>query len=499
MKLKRKLSLALSLLMLLTSFASCASGNSDKETKNEPPSRETGSDSSDGADSSDSASQSASETEETIDDGLEDVDFGGYDFRILSVYWNTDEGAHYMIYEDVTGNPVNDELNKAKNYVENRFKVKLSIVSGGDPGQTKDAASKAIKSGENSFDITMGHDHSTFELALNGLFIDMKTVEQFDFSKPWWPDGTVENLSIANRLYCASNYISYTGLHWTRAVMINKDLAADLNKEVPYDMVREGKWTLDEMILMVGGVSEDLDGNGKIDQNDRVGFTTGTQTSYCLQESMGINPYPKDENGMSYLNLDVDRIDTFISKWRELARSRDYYYSTGAGFGEDVFNNANTLLVFGQIGDAYDIYRNVDMRYGFLPSPKFDELQENYINCCTDLPWAIPKTARGEQLTVIGTVCEALSAYNYKNVLPVYFDVAMKSRTADSPDDAEMLQLIADTRTISFAHAYSLKFSGILNDVGTGSQEVASYIKSNEKMAQKTLDKLISKVEKFGE
>lgn len=128
------------------------------------------------------------------------------------------------------------------------------------------------------------------------------------------------------------------------------------------------------------------------------------------------------------------------------------------------------------------------MRYGFLPTPKFDEYQENYINCCTDLPWAIPKTAQGEQLDIIGTLCEAISCYNYQKVLPAYFDVAMKSRAADSADDAEMLQIVADTRTISFGYSFGLPLNNILDKIG--SQEAASFLKSSEKMATKVLEKL---------
>lgn len=135
------------------------------------------------------------------------------------------------------------------------------------------------------------------------------------------------------------------------------------------------------------------------------------------------------------------------------------------------------------------------MHYGFLPSPKYDEYQENYINCCTDLPWAIPKTVKGEQIDIIGTICEAISCYNYKNVLPAYYEVAMKSRTADSPDDAEMLQIIADTRTISFGYSYKMSLNNILGDIGTTNREVASYLKSAQKMAQKNLDKLIETYE----
>ena len=198
------------------------------------------------------------------------------------------------------------------------------------------------------------------------------------------------------------------------------------------------------------------------------------------------------------INFDVERWDTAVQKVRALKNSPDY--TTGsAGFGEDVFNGGNIMVCYGQIGDAYDIYRECDFTYGFLPSPKFDELQENYINGCTDLPWAIPKTVSPEQSDIIGTIVEATSCYNYKHVLPAYFDVAMKNRTADSPDDAEMLQIIADTRRISFAFSYSMSMNNILDSLSSGNQEVASYYRSQQKPAQKALEKLIKEFEEMKE
>lgn len=88
-----------------------------------------------------------------------------------------------------------------------------------------------------------------------------------------------------------------------------------------------------------------------------------------------------------------------------------------------------------------------------------------------------------------------MACYNYQNVLPIYFDVAMKSRMADQPDDAEMLQLIADTRTISFSYSYGMYFNNLIGDLGTSNAEVASYHKKQIKAAQKTLDKMIQSYE----
>lgn len=486
MKTRRILSLILASLMLSVSMLSCAQESEDGNNNNDTPSG--------GNESKESATETESETEPELTDGLEDKNFNGYDFRILSVYWKNDDSAHFMMYEDITGNPVNDALNASMNYIENRFNIKYDVISGGDEFNTQTTVRSTINAGDDIFDITIGHDGLTFTLAKEGLFYNMMDVEQFDFTKPWWPDGTVNSLSLLGKLYCASNYMTYTGLHWTRAMIVNKDYANDIGLEIPYDTVREGKWTTDEFMTLVNGRSQDLDGNGKIDEDDRVAYASGGETAYCLQESNGINLYPRDEEGVPYLDIDLEKITTFVDKWRGLMSSQDY--RKDGAFATDLFEKGNVLFCYGQIGDAYDRYRNTDIRYGFLPTPKYDEAQANYINCCTDLPWAIPKTVKGEQIDIIGTLCEAISCYNYKNVLPAYFDVAMKSRTAETPDDAEMLQLIADTRTISFAHAYGLKFARILDDIGENSTAVASYFKTSQKVAAKELDKIVKTFEK---
>lgn len=436
------------------------------------------------------------ETEEELTDGLPDTDLGGYEFRILSCYFGGDEGAHRIMYEDFTGNPVQDALRENTIYVEDRFNVSIGFIAAGNEFATESTMRTSITAGDDAYDIAISHDGLTFGLANEGLFYNMFNIEQFDFTKPWWPEGTVNGLSLVNQLYCASSYLSYLGIHWTRACMINKDYASQINIEIPYEMVREGLWTLDAMNNMVIGTSIDLDGNGRImAQKDQVGFVTGSQTTYCLQESLGISPYQRDENGYPYLELNVERIDAAVNKWRELVASGDYFSTSGSG--EDTFKNANALLCYGLIGDAYDYYRESEMSYGFLPSPKADEFQESYINCCTDLPWSIPKTISEEQAAIIGTIVEALSCVNYKKALPAYFEVAIKGRLADTPDDAEMLQIIADTRTLSFAYCYGLTFNNILGDLATSKSEVASYLEKSQKLATKSLEKLVSKYEGF--
>lgn len=443
-----------------------------------------------------SAESSSEETEaETtiISDDLPDEDFGDYAFRILSCVFYNKELATYITYDELTGVPVDDALYNSKTNIEDRFKVGISWIETGNESAGLTAAKNAINAGDDAFDILIGHDTNTVGLGKSGLLRNMYDLDEFNFEKPWWPNNAVESWTVAGKMFAASSYISYCGIHWTRAMTVNKDWAEELLMEIPYEAVREGKWTLDMLNTLTEDVSYDVDGNGKMNDKDKVGFTSGTQTWYCLQEGVDLPIYRRDDSGNIYLDLDVDRADKFLEIMRTLTK-KDRYYSSG-DFGVKMFENGNALFAYTQVGDAYDYYRVSDVRYGFLPTPKLDEAQENYINCCTDVPWAIPKTVMGEQQHIVGTICEAMSAYNYNHVLPVYLEGALKSRAADSADDTEMLQIIADTRTIGFAYGYGLQINNILGDILDNGQGAASYFKSKEKVAEKALNKMISNFE----
>ena len=482
---KRSLMRTLSLLLLvaiLSAMISCSTATTGEGDTAQPQTP-----------SAEEVVTAGAEEDPYVYDDLPDTDFDGYDFRVLSCYFYNKELATYLTFDEITGDPVDDVLYASRDNIQNRFNIEIRWIETGDTTAGRDAVKKAVTAGDNSFDIHIGHDTNTFGLGKDGYLYNLMAVEQFNFDKPWWPKNTVESLRIGDKMYAASSYLSYCGLHWTRVITFNKDWAEDLGYTGLYDEVREGKWTLDRLYDLTEGVSDDLDGNGKFNAKDRIAFTSGSQTWYCMQEAAGIPVYSHDAEGIPYLDIDIERVTKYVDIMRKLITGDDYIAS--GDFGIDQFKNDKALFAYTQVGDAYDTYRITDLRYGFLPTPKLDEAQANYINCCTDVPWCIPKNVSDDQLDVIGTVVEGMSCYNYNNVLPAYYEVAIKARTADAPDDAEMLSIISDTRTISFSYTYALTYNNIVNGCVENNSEVASYFKKNEKVATKSLDKLIEKYE----
>lgn len=478
---KRTLALLLVLLMAGSAMLSCSDATTDETTDAAAAPTADG----------ETVPEETADPNARLDSGLGTVDYEGYNFNILSCNFYNRDSANLMMFDEVTGDPVNDVLFDAKCYIEDRFNVAVTWTASGDTAACATAFRNSVNGADHSFDISIGHDTETTNLTKEGLALNLNTIDAFNTSKPWWPVNTMKGLSIGDKMYCASTYLTYLGLHWTRILTVNKEMMDNMGFTIPYDMVREGKWTLDEFHSIIEGSSYDTNGNGKIDAQDEVGLASGGQTWYCMQVSAGLPIYEKDEYNFPYLNLDVEKADKFVQIMDKIINSDDYVAS--GDFGIEPFQNGKAMFAYTQVGDAYDYYRLTDVKYGFLPTPKLDELQENYINCCTDMLWAMPKTLAGEEAERAATIIEAFQCYNYNHMLPAYFEGALKARIADSPDDSEMMQLIADTRAISFAFNYALTFNNIIADCVLGTNNIASYFKSNEKVANKTLEKMIDK------
>ena len=485
---------AIALMLALLCVLSCAACAQTAENSGDDlPAAPEAASSAEGSAAAEEIETEAAPEKETLDDGLGNKDFGGYDFRILSCYFNDFETADYIIYDEMTGDMVNDQLFITKQALEDRFNITMSVIKPGDKDQGKNAFKASVTAEDDLCDMHIGHDNNTFDLGINGFCYNLRTIEQFDFDKPWWPQRTTRELTVNGKLYAASNYASYAGINMCRVLSVNKDLLAEYNIPVPYDMVREGTWTWDNFYSIVGNIYVDENGNGRKDKGDRFGIIGDNSYYYCIQEDFELSAYKKDENMIPYLDMDIERVDLFVEKMRAMFAADSYL-----DVEEQYFATGNAAFVFCQVKDINNYYRDSEVKYGIFTYPKFDENQKDYINCCTDCPWAIPATLKDANREVVGTVIEAVSCMNYNTLLPLFTETILKAKLADSPDDSEMVQIIIDTRTISFAYSYNkMQFCNYINDlVSNGSSTgVASYYQKSQKLANKTLEKLVAAFE----
>ena len=441
----------------------------------------------------------APEAAPEISDGLPELDFGGYDFRITS-YSNIRDR---VFAENDIGEVINDAQYSARVTVEERFNVKISLAEAGGSTDGSDltAVKKSILAGDDEFDLVHAHDITLCTNSLENIFVNLYNIPNLDFAKPWWPANSVDSLTVLGQMYVYSNAMTTDSIGNIRVIYINKDKARDYGIALPYRDVFEGSWTIDKLIAMTRDVYSDLNGNGEADEEDLFGFEYRDQYFICTLEPLGITPYKRDREEIVKLNLNNERTLLAVDKMHTLLFDlKSTFFKNDNKVENNIFMSNRALATCLQLGEAVDKLRFTDINYGILPMPKLEASQENYYSGYTSYLCAVPNTA--QDLARTGAVIEALSAEGYKKVLPAYNEIALKNKYLQDDESIEMLDLINETKMLDFAWCYNVNYQGpywFMRDLFIGgkspSTDFASWYDKNETKQQKQLDTIIAKFE----
>lgn len=471
---KRILALT-ALTAMLAAYTSCGSGETETNDTTQPYESET------------------TAADMALSDNLPDTDFGGYSFRILAA----DNDIPMLYVEDMNGSLVNDAVYKANTAVEERFNISLEWVKL-DKWDNSSMIKSMILSGSDDFDVGVCHDVTAGNLSMEGLFVNLRELPYLDFDRPWWPEFTVDGLTIDGKMFLFSNYIGYNGLRGTKNMYVNLDRLGDYALESPYELVRSGEWTLDRVISITKDIYEDLDGDSTSTRDDFYGFAF-TGLFYGWLENFGIEAYTHNaDNTAVELTLNSSRTAELVDKlksWLYGQNAGVYYKSSHSSlYNPDsypvMFAEGKCLFTYGSLYVLIDNLADSNVTYGILPMPKYDENQEGYYGVCYDSPMWVPVTVSDPERT--GLIIEAMSFEGYKTILPAYKDIALKNRYATDADSAEMLDIIFENRVLSFSYIYGNSgFQGILNKIiPSDTLEFASYYAANESRELAQVEKI---------
>ena len=138
--------------------------------------------------------------------------------------------------------------------------------------------------------------------------------------------------------------------------------------------------------------------------------------------------------------------------------------------------------------------RESDTEFGILPLPKYDESQTGYYTTSRDgrSMFVIPVDVKDADFA--GLITEALAVASNKYVVPAYYDVTLKTKTARDDESSEMLDIIRDGFRLEFVAEYAIQTNNsgyVIRNCITGSSTtpysstVASNLNSyNEALAK---------------
>lgn len=432
------------------------------------------------------AAGSLAETELAPD--LPEMNYKGEQFRIL-----TDKGSYgELVSNNATGEVLNDAILEATVSVSNQFNIQFVHIEG--DGATMETF---IMAGDDEYDVALIHDCTTATMSLNGWFHNVNDLPYVDPSSPWWPQFIVDSLTLNGKMYYFSNYSSYQAMAQTRACFFNQRILKDYNMKAPYDMVRDGTWTLAKIMEMSSNIYADTNGDGKQDTGDVLGFAT-SHYPYAWLESFGIELYHKESPSSAELSLMMDdRCYTLIDQLHT------WFFSGTEGVwapmndsGEismTMFAEDRVAFTFACVGSQAPRAIEGDVDYGIVPIPKIDENQPQYYGGCTSPLFSVPVTLRDTERA--GIILEAMAYAGYQHILPAYCENTLKTRFATDPDCAEMLNLIFDNQVISFAYLFAnsvpqgMQYRFIADTVERN--KVASFFKSKQRKEQKMIDTIV--------
>lgn len=445
----------------------------------------------------DTVSTDAETTPESVDlyADLGVADYDGYDYVIL----NTEEFKPYMVAEEQTGEIVNDAVFEANAKVMEMANITIRQDLVSDPNVT---FKSCVNAGDNAFDMAIDHDCNSAKRQMAGDYmLNLLEFPHIQWEKPWWPQFTTDALTFNGQMYMYSNYSSYLGNWFTRAVFVNLAELRNRNVGNLYQLVYENKWTLDKWIEITKDIYVDLDGDGESTVEDFFGFAISGST-YCWLEAWNIEVFQKDG---ANITIDVENetlLNTMEKVYNWFHDNQGVYYSPTSkdNWSRDsyigIFAAESSMSTYGVIGRLLQGLMDTDIEYGILPMPMLDESVGKYYSGTTDRPVSVPVTCRDTEM--VGYVIEAMAITGYEMILPAYCESALKGRYATDEDSTAMLDIIFTNRVLGFSYLYSNEnFPQMMNTLmASQSFDYASYVAKNMSSNQAWVDKVVEAYEK---
>ncbi len=487
--LKRILS-ALILASMLVSMAACGGAETPSDTSADPNPTDTSA----GADT---------EPARQMPD-VEKCDYEGEEFNIFAPSWSL--YTSYYNAEEETGETMDDAIYKRQRLVEEYLGVTINYTLEGTITDQAGAMQGWVMSGEDPYQMTLTHCiYGPGAMVASNLLYDWNELPHINMDREYWSQTINDALELFGKQYFAVSDYMYKIPY---CMYFNKDLIADYSLENPYELVREGKWTIDKMFEMASVALKDVNGDNVYDNRDQFGFCGQADSPLIsFMYSCGLSLTTRTEDGGFELAIKNDKMLNLLDKLDKAINDEEFCqlwpYSGATPEQTCSFKDGQSLFTMGGT-DGLKGTREWELDFGILPYPKYDEEQEKYLNNDWGGFMAIPINISNPEM--VGKVLEMLAYYSGETTLPAYYEVMMGEKFARDEDAKEMLELILSNENVVYdaGYVYGGISTGYMLNLfymiprmiwGTGENTFASWYDTYAPTAEWDMKDFLAKVE----
>ena len=461
---KRFLALALALIMALgvLLMAGCDNNSNDNSTKAPQNGSSSSSSSSSSSEASSTEDPNAFDPEKKMT-GYEDIDFGGKTFVIVGADGVNDgfNTAKEIYLQEDNDNPdaidiAVDERNKLIEALYNcTIKGVTSESPGGDANDNKMYGGTEISLYNSKY---AAASFATGGKVYNLLDLGTRTI---DFTQDYFDQAYVNMFTAKDnngnyKLYGIIGDFARTAFDCTHAIVYNKTVYNNTEsiRDIDiYQLVRDGKWTLDTFMMMAREAAVDVKNPGTYDaveDGDIVGWIRTLHSPHGLHVASGLEII-SNVDGNYVFNVQAN-----LAAWSTVLDKSCAAYADPVG-QETSYGNIPAAVAAGKalfcseiLSSSLGNLKDYDCEIGLLPYPVFNEGDEYRHYVDTHLaPYAVPL-----HVSDIGNVGDFLVLYAYYSkyiVRPAYINLYAYEYCSDE-DSYEMLNTILDSRTYDIGY-----------------------------------------------
>lgn len=437
---------------------------------------------------------------------LRGKDFGGAKVTILcrDDESNTAYKNEFGITEE-TGDVVEDAIYKRNITVSDLLNVDIETITmdgyWDNQNNFMGLIRNSVAAGDHEYDIVVGYQAYITSLAMSGDVLNMLDMPYVDYSQPWWNGKTIEQNTVNGKCFFVNGDIGFSTYRGMGVTYFNKRLAEELQLGDVYQIVRDGKWTKDKAAEFCKTAGADLNGDSEMNlDDDRFGYVS----NHAHEHLNSFNrPMSSIENGKPVLNLTNENVAEAFD-W-----VRKFYYETDGvaplnkcAVSHEVplkiFTDGRALLYSDFLG-RLDYLRDMTDDFGVLPLFKWDENQKDYYSFYGDslTQICVPITS-ADYKEAVGATLEALAIDGRFNVVPAFYESAVKTKYVRDSESIEMIELTRKNVVQSFVEVYGGcldMLSNLLNEYAQKQKapggDYTAYAASNIDKWQAKLDSLI--------
>lgn len=442
----------------------------------------------------------ASTTNQDGKSELPQIDWDGAEYRVLGrggaqAVFDNFEVDRDELPEDVVGVAVWNRNNAIKS------KYNLDVVGTFEKTPIEQAKT-FIDAGDDLYDLILCPNNMMQPFASAGQLVNLKGLEYINFDHECWNDYANKQLTFGGKLYYTTNKFLLEDKHRTWVVWYNRTLAAELGLGKLEQEVFDGTWTMDRYIEIAKTCSAETDGSDGMTSEDRWGVVLSAPANFSvLAYSCGFrlsdmqpNGYPSlvgaTDRMMSILDkvmlLTSDTQSCFIQKLRPTTDENNVAV-------EELYREGRAVTMLHCVSWLSNLFR-VPFEYGILPTPKYDEAQEDYY-CSPNPPngvlLAIPSTVNDLNKAAFGL--EAISEESVETSYKAYIEEKCKLQVAFDEDMSKCLNIVFDNIVydIAFLDDYGELKTKVLDVLVKESGNVyASQYRKYEKRAKHEIESI---------